>query len=264
MSAAASAPLLEVDRLEAAYGAIRALRGVSLTVARGEVVALLGANGAGKTSLMRAIAGVGPAVTGGLRLHGRDLAGVTPEQRVRSGVALVPEGRHLFGSMTIEDNLLVGRVGATGRGRGVHSGGGEAGSGRAARGRTAALLAELRELFPVLRERSGRLAGSLSGGQQQQVAIARALMSEPELLLLDEPSLGLSPQVVDVVFATIAALRERGMTMLLVEQDVAEALAIADRCHVLASGQVTRSGTPEEIGDHEQLVSAYFGSERES
>jgi branched-chain amino acid transport system ATP-binding protein len=266
MSAAASAPLLEVDRLDAAYGAIRALRGVSLTVARGEVVALLGANGAGKTSLMRAIAGVGPSVTGGLRLHGRDLAGVTPEQRVRSGIALVPEGRHLFGSMTIEDNLLVGRVGALGRGaRGARGGGsGEAGTGRGARGRTAELLRELRELFPVLRERSGRLAGSLSGGQQQQVAIARALMSEPELLLLDEPSLGLSPQVVDVVFETIAALRERGMTMLLVEQDVAEALAIADRCHVLASGQITRSGTPEEIGDHEQLVSAYFGSESES
>lgn len=247
MSAAASAPLLDVDGLDASYGAIRALRGVSLSVRSGEVVALLGANGAGKSSLMRAIAGVGPQVTGGVRLRGRDLAGVTPEQRARSGIALVPEGRHLFGSMTIEDNLLVGRVGARGRG---------------ARARTAVLLQELRELFPVLRERAGRLAGSLSGGQQQQVAIARALMSEPELLLLDEPSLGLSPQVVDVVFATISALRERGMTMLLVEQDVAEALAIADRCHVLASGEITRSGTPAEIGDAEQLVSAYFGSER--
>jgi branched-chain amino acid transport system ATP-binding protein len=243
----ASAPLLEVEDLDATYGAIRALRGLSLTVRAGEVVALLGSNGAGKTSLMRSIAGVGPQVTGTLRFRGSDLAGVAPEQRTRRGIALVPEGRHLFGTMTIEDNLLVGRVGAR---------------NRRDRGETSARLRELRELFPVLRERSGRLAGSLSGGQQQQVAIARALMSDPELLLLDEPSLGLSPQVVDVVFETIVALRERGMTMLLVEQDVAEALAVSDRCYVLASGQVTHSGTPEQIGDPEQLVGAYFGVER--
>lgn len=243
----ASAPLLEVEGLDASYGAIRALRGLSLTVRAGEVVALLGSNGAGKTSLMRAIAGVGPQVTGTLRFRGGDLAGVAPEQRTRRGIALVPEGRHLFATMTIEDNLLVGRVGAR---------------NRRDRRETSARLRELRELFPVLRERGGRLAGSLSGGQQQQVAIARALMSDPELLLLDEPSLGLSPQIVDVVFETIVALRERGMTMLLVEQDVAEALAVADRCHVLASGQIVRSGTPEQIGDPEQLVGAYFGVER--
>lgn len=246
MSAPADpAPLLEVAALDAAYGAIRALEEVSLTVAAGEVVALLGPNGAGKTSLLRAIAGVGPTVSGGLRLHGRELAGVTPEQRVRRGIALVPEGRQLFGSMTVDDNLLVGRVGA---------------AGRRDREQTRARLEELRELFPLLRNAGARLAGSLSGGQQQQVAIARGLMSDPELLLLDEPSLGLSPQLVDVVFATIAALRERGTTMLLVEQDVAEAMALADRCYVLASGRVTASGTPEQIGAPEDLVGAYFGA----
>jgi branched-chain amino acid transport system ATP-binding protein len=240
------APMLEVAGLDASYGAIQALRDVSLTVPAGSVVALLGANGAGKSTLMRAIVGVGPQVSGAVRLRGRDLTGVTPEQRVRAGVALVPEGRHLFGSMSIEDNLLVGRVGAQGRG---------------SRARTAELIEELRELFPVLRDRVERAAGSLSGGQQQQVAIARALMSEPDLLLLDEPSLGLSPQVVDVVFATIARLRERGMTMLLVEQDVGEALALADHCHVLASGRIIRSGTPVEIGDPTTLVGEYFGGE---
>jgi branched-chain amino acid transport system ATP-binding protein len=245
-AAAEPTPLLAIDRLEASYGAIRALKGVSLTVGAGEVVALLGSNGAGKTSLLRSIAGVGPQVTGTLRLRGRDLRGIAPEERVRAGVALVPEGRHLFGSMTIEDNLLVGRVGSRSRGD---------------RAKTAARVRELRELFPVLRERTGRLAGSLSGGQQQQVAIARGLMSDPDLLLLDEPSLGLAPQVVDVVFETIAELRRRGMTMLLVEQDVTEALRIADRCYVLASGEVAGAGTPEEIGDPQQLVGAYFGAE---
>jgi branched-chain amino acid transport system ATP-binding protein len=243
MAALADNPLLGLEDVHASYGAVRALQGVSLAVGAGEIVALLGPNGAGKSTTMRSIMGVGPQVSGAIRFDGEDVGRLAPELRVRRGVALVPEGRRLFGPLTVTENLLVGGVAAADHG--------------AARAR----IDELAELFPVLRERADSLAGSLSGGQQQQVAIARGLMSDPKLLLLDEPSLGLSPQLVDKVFEGIAALRERGVTILLVEQDVTEALRVADRAYVLASGRLVAQGAADELGRTADLAGAYFGAE---
>jgi branched-chain amino acid transport system ATP-binding protein len=230
-----SAPALELDGLEVRHGAVHAVRGVSLTVGRGEIVGLIGPNGAGKSSTLHAIMGAVPVAGGDVRLHGHSLVGRRPEDVARAGVALVPEGRRIFADLTVDENL---RLGAAGRRHGD--------------------LARVYELFPVVREFRKRHAGALSGGQQQQLAIARALIARPEVLLLDEPSLGLAPQMVDAVFEALEQIRERGIAILLVEQRAQRTVALADRAHVLANGRLRLTLGPEAADDTETLVSAYL------
>ncbi len=225
----AEEPLLRVEDLAVAYGPVTALRGVSLEVARGEIVAVLGPNGAGKSTLLKTIAGVVHPSSGSVLHEGRRIDGMAAEDVVRRGIALVPEGRLLFPRFTVLENLQVGAF------------------SRRDRDAVAADIERTLEMFPVLRERSKQSAGTLSGGEQQQLAIARALMSGPSLVLLDEPSLGLAPIVVERVFELIASLREHGVTVLLVEQNVHRALEVADRASVLAVGEVVLSGTGEEL-----------------
>jgi len=228
---------LELDNLHVRYGGVHAVRGLSLTVAPGEIVGLIGPNGAGKSSTLHAIMGLAPA-TGSVRVGARELLGRRPEDVARSGVALVPEGRRIFAELTVEENLRLGFA------------------GRRAAG--AASLDRVHELFPVVREYRSRPAGALSGGQQQQLAIARALVAEPDVLLLDEPSLGLAPSVVDVVFDALQAIRGQGLAVLLVEQRAQRTVAIADRSHVLANGELQLTLGPDEAGDTERLVAAYL------
>jgi branched-chain amino acid transport system ATP-binding protein len=235
-------PLLAISGLTVRYGAIQAVRGIDLAVAAGEVVAVLGANGAGKSTTLKAIVGLVPA-GGEIRFDGESLRGRATEQIVRKGVTMVPEGRRVFPSLTVMENLTLGAAAA-------------ADAAAATRSRT-----EMFELFPILAERREQRAGTLSGGQQQQLAIARALMSQPRLLLLDEPSLGLAPQIVDSIFELILRLKQRGQTILLVEQNVAAALDIADRAYVLASGVLTMSGTAAALRASEQVARAYLGAE---
>jgi branched-chain amino acid transport system ATP-binding protein len=230
---------LTVENLDVRYGGVHAVRGLSLTVAPGEIVGLVGPNGAGKSSTLHAIVGLAPA-SGSARLGDRELLGRRPEDVARAGVALVPEGRRIFAELTVEENLRLGFA------------------GRRARGRTRQLLDSVAELFPVVREFRSRQAGALSGGQQQQLAIARALVSEPDVLLLDEPSLGLAPSVVDVVFDALRAIRERGLAVLLVEQRAQRTVAAADRSHVLAGGELRLTLGPEDADDTEKLVGAYL------
>ncbi len=232
--------MLSVSGLTVSYGAVLALRGVSLEVGRGELVALLGPNGAGKTSTLGALMGLCRA-GGAVCLDGEALLGRAPEKIVRLGMTLVPEGRRVFGGLTVEENLRLG--GAVQR-------------DEAARRRQ---YAEVYALFPVLEERSGQLAGSLSGGEQQQLAIARALMSGPRLLLLDEPSLGLAPKVVDTIFGLIDRLRASGLTILLVEQNVDRSLEIADRGYVLVGGEIVLAGTAGELLQSQDVQRAYLG-----
>jgi branched-chain amino acid transport system ATP-binding protein len=228
-------PVLELDDLEVRHGAVHAVRGLSLTVDRGEIVGLIGPNGAGKSSTLHAIMGLVPVAGGDVRLHGRSLVGRRPEDVARIGVALVPEGRRIFGELTVEENLRLGRA--------VRRNGD---------------LARVYELFPVVEEFRKRQAGALSGGQQQQLAIARALVADPEVLLLDEPSLGLAPKIVDVVFEALQEIRARGIAILLVEQRAQRTVALADRSHVLSNGRLRLTLSPEAAGDSDTLVSAYF------
>jgi branched-chain amino acid transport system ATP-binding protein len=215
--------LLRVRGLEARYGPIAAVRGVDLDVRRGEIVALLGANGAGKTSTLAAIVGLVPARRGTVELEGEDVSRLPPEKIVRRGIALTPEGRRLFATLTVAENLALGGADAGTRGR-------------------------LLELFPVLRERFGQPAGSLSGGEQQQLAIARSLMSQPRVLLLDEPTLGLAPKLIASVFELILRLRdEDGVSILVVEQNVHRALDVCDRAYVMRTGTIEAAGTPAEL-----------------
>jgi branched-chain amino acid transport system ATP-binding protein len=230
-----SIPALELDSLEVWHGAVHAVRGLSLTVDRGEIVGLIGPNGAGKSSALHAIMGLVPVAAGDVRVHGRSLVRRRPEDVARAGVALVPEGRRIFADLTVEENL---RLGTAARRNGE--------------------LRRAYELFPVVEEFRKRPAGALSGGQQQQLAIARALVAQPEVLLLDEPSLGLAPQVVDVVFGALREIRERGIAVLLVEQRAQRTVALADRSHVLSHGRVQLTLGPESADDTETLVSAYF------
>jgi branched-chain amino acid transport system ATP-binding protein len=215
------------------------VRGVSLTVDEGEMVGLIGPNGAGKSTTLHALMGLVPLAGGDVLLGGRSLRGRTPEAVARAGVALVPEGRRLFGELSVEENLQLGLAG---------------GSGPDA----AARLADVFELFPILEDFRGRSAGALSGGQQQQLAIARALVAGPSVLLLDEPSLGLAPTVVDLVFSTLATIRDRGLAILLVEQRAQRTVALADRTHVLANGQVRLTLTPDDAADTDRMVAAYL------
>ncbi len=233
--------MLEVDRLEVRYGAIPAVRNLSLSVADGEIVGLIGPNGAGKSTTLHAITGLIPAYAGDVRLDGRSILGLAPETIARAGVALVPEGRRIFADFTVEENL---RLGLAAR----HDG-----AGRGA-------IAETFELFPVLREFRRRSAGALSGGQQQQLAIGRALVAGPRVLLLDEPSLGLAPTIVDEVFHALVRIRERGVTILLVEQRAQRTVALADRTEVLANGELRLTLGPQDAGDTSKMVAAYLST----
>ena len=238
--------MLDVVGLSARYGAVHALRDVSLTIRAGELVALIGANGAGKSTLLRAIAGLHAPSEGRVTVEGRDVTGRPPEAMLRAGVALVPERRRVFGDLTVHDNLELGGY-ALPRGADF--------SRRLAEGVEAAYA-----LFPVLRERSRQLAGTLSGGEQQMLAIGRALMSRPRLLLCDEPSLGLAPLVVGEIMRLLARLREGGTTILLVEQNARLALRCADRAYVLEVGRVALSGVSADLLADDQLKAAYLGA----
>ena len=230
---------LALEKLSVRYGAVEAVRGLSLEVRPGEIVGLIGPNGAGKSSTLHAIMGAAPVTGGDVRLDGRSLVGRRPEDVARRGVALVPEGRRIFGELTVEENLRLGLAARRARRNG-------AGLGRAY------------ELFPVLREFRSRQAGVLSGGQQQQLAIGRALVADPAVLLLDEPSLGLAPKIVDVVFEALAQIRDAGLAVLLVEQRAQRTVALADRSHVLANGELRLTLGPEDAGDTDRLVAAYL------
>jgi branched-chain amino acid transport system ATP-binding protein len=233
--------MLSIDELHVSYGRVPALKGVSLQVNRGEIVGLVGPNGAGKTTTLSAVFGLTKPDSGSILLEGRSLAGQAPERIVRLGLALVPEGRHIFNTLTVRENL---QLGATAR------------KDRADVRRD---LAELLERFPVLERYYDSPAGRLSGGEQQQLAIARALLSRPTLLLLDEPSLGLAPVVIDLVFDALAQLREDGVTILLVEQNAARTVELADRSYVLRTGQVVLAGSRDELLEAEHFETAYLG-----
>ncbi len=243
--------MLEVHDIIAAYGKIVALRGVSLEVAAGEVVTLIGPNGAGKTTLIKAITGMIPSRSGEIRVDGEPITGLKSSAIARRGLAVVPEGRRLFGPMSVLDNL---RLGAYLR---LTAGGGVSGSGRAAVGRD---LARVFELFPRLDERQDQLAQTLSGGEQQMLAIGRALMAEPRVMLLDEPSIGLAPVIVREIFAVIAELAQRGIAVLLVEQNARMALRVAARAYVLELGQVALAGSAQEIGDMDEVKRIYLAA----
>ena len=230
---------LAVEKLSVRYGAVDAVRGLSLEVKRGQIVGLIGPNGAGKSSTLHAIMGSAPIVGGDVLFDGRSLVGRRPEDVARRGIALVPEGRRIFGELTVEENLRLGLAGRRKRSNGNG-------------------LARAYELFPVLREFRSRHAGALSGGQQQQLAIGRALAADPDVLLLDEPSLGLAPKIVDVVFEALAQIREAGLAVLLVEQRAQRTVALADRSYVLANGELRLTLGPEDAGDTDRLVAAYL------
>lgn len=232
-------PLLSVRGLTVRYGSVTAVHGIDLDVAEGELVALVGPNGAGKSSTLAAITGAVRPARGTVALDGEVLSGLAPEKVVRRGVALVPEGRHVFTGLSVAENLALG---ATIRRSGV-----------------AEDLERELERFPILRERYRQQAGLLSGGEQQQLAIARALMSRPRLLLLDEPSLGLAPKIVDLVFETVARLRREGLTIVLVEQNATRAVELADRTSVLRTGRIVRSGTAAELGGAAAMAAEYLG-----
>jgi branched-chain amino acid transport system ATP-binding protein len=231
---------LELREIEVAYGGVPAVRGLSLTVAAGEIVGLIGPNGAGKSSTLHAVMGVVPLRGGDVLLDGRSLRGRPPEAVARSGIALVPEGRRLFAELTVEENLRLGLA------------------GRPSREGAEEDIAAVAELFPIVRDFEHRHAGALSGGQQQQLAIARALVASPSILLLDEPSLGLAPTIVDLVFERLRTIRERGLGILLVEQRAQRTVALADRTHVLANGELRLTLTPDDAGDTDRMVAAYL------
>jgi branched-chain amino acid transport system ATP-binding protein len=233
--------LLDVEGVSIAYGDAPAVWDASLEVAEGQLVSVIGPNGAGKSTLVNTIAGLHRARSGVLRFAGRDLTTVPSHLVCRQGIALVPEGRRLFTRMSVEENLEIGCY-----------------RGEARRSR-AATLERVYRLFPILRERRRQVAGSLSGGQQQMVAIGRALMACPRLLLLDEPSLGLAPAVVDLMFDTIRAIHAEGVAILLVEQNVVRALDIADRAYVLEEGRVVASGPPAALRQEPRIQEAYLG-----
>jgi branched-chain amino acid transport system ATP-binding protein len=239
----AAGALLAIDDLRVSYGAVSALKSITLSVAPGEVVALLGANGAGKSTTLRTISGLSRPRSGSIRFLGERIDNLPPARIVRTGIAHCPEGRRVFGSLSVGENL---RLGAATR---PDQGG----------------IAEDRErmfqLFPILRERMHQPAGTLSGGEQQMLALARSLMARPKLVLLDEPSLGLAPIVVQSIFRTLAELKAAGVAMLLVEQSISLALSVADRAYVLRTGEVSLAGTAESLkADYERVAAAYLGA----
>ena len=234
--------MLSIRSLNVAYGGLRALRDVSLQVARGQFVAVVGSNGAGKSTLFKTISGTVAPLSGEIAYNGRNLLSLSPAERAQLGIAHVPEGRQVFASMTVMENLEMGAYTRNGRAR------------------WAQLLPTILQLFPVLAERRDQLAGTLSGGEQQMLAIGRGLASAPELLMLDEPSMGLAPAVVDVIFERIQQVhREHGLTVLLVEQRVAEALEACDRGYVLETGKVVLEGSHAALMSDARVRSAYLG-----
>ncbi len=233
--------MLKISNLQVSYGSIAALRGVSIEVAAGEIVAVIGPNGAGKSSLLLTLAGVAKAQGGEVRFDGRSILGHAPEKLAAMGRSLVPEGRHIFGSLTVAENIALGAT------------------TRRDRAEIAADTERALQMFPILRERYRGRAGKLSGGEQQMLAIARALMSRPKLLLLDEPSLGLAPLVVRQVYDAIFELKQRGLTVLVVEQSVNRALAAADRTYVMNSGAIAMSGRSADLHGTAAFDAAYFG-----
>jgi branched-chain amino acid transport system ATP-binding protein len=238
--------MLELKNIHARYGAITALRGVSLSVSQGELVALLGVNGAGKSTTLGSIAGVLRPWQGDILFEGNSILGRSPEQIARLGISLVPEGRDIFPSLTVEENLRLGAF------------------TRSEKNEYSRNLSEVFELFPVLKERLQQPGGTLSGGEQQQLAIARALMSGPRLLMLDEPSLGLAPALVDQIFELIARLHQRGVTILLVEQNVNRSLEIVDRAYLMNTGLIENQGTPQQLRTHADIEGIYLGMKRRS
>ncbi len=232
--------MLEVRALASRYGRIPALKGIDLEVHEGELVALVGANGAGKTTLLRVISGVLPASAGCVLFGGEDITRFAPDRRVRRGIVQVPEGRQVFGPLSVEDNLLLGAY-------------------TRPRAESAAGLEQAYAMFPALAERRRQPAGTLSGGQQQMLAMGRALMSRPRLLLLDEPSMGLAPRLVAEVFATVSTLKNSGTTIFLVDQNARAALAIAERAYVIETGQITLAGSGAELLASEKVQAAYLG-----
>ncbi|MDT3378071.1 ABC transporter ATP-binding protein [Labrys neptuniae] len=238
-----SSPLLRIDGLEVNFGAVRALKGVSLDIGQGEVVALVGANGAGKSTTLRTISGLNRPKAGAITFAGQAIATLPPAEIVRIGISHSPEGRRLFGGLTVADNLRLGAC--TRRDRD--------GIGRDQE--------RMFALFPILKQRLTQLAGTLSGGEQQQLALARAMMASPRLLLLDEPSLGVAPLLVRHIFEALAELKRQGMTMLLVEQNIAIALELADRAYVLRTGRVVLSGSSAELTANDRVAQAYLGAD---
>jgi branched-chain amino acid transport system ATP-binding protein len=237
-----SLPALEVENLWVNYGSVPAVRQLALTVGAGEIVGLIGPNGAGKSTTLHTIVGLVPARSGDIRVHGTSILGRKPETIARGGVSLVPEGRRIFAELTVEENLRLGLVARRDR----TDAGGE--------------LEWIDELFPIVHEFRARQAGTLSGGQQQQLAIARALVARPSVLLLDEPSLGLAPTTVDVVLDALAQIRARGVTVLLVEQRAQRTVALADRTYVMTNGEIRMTLTPADADDTDRIVAAYMAS----
>lgn len=233
--------MLEVKELGAAYGAVTALRGVSLRVEDGEVVSLIGANGAGKSTLLRVLSGLLPPTSGSVHMSGNDITRLPAGERVKAGLVLVPEGRRLFGAMTVEENLHMG----------AHVHGVPKPGDRA--------LGWCYELFPKIKERRSQLAGTLSGGEQQMVAIARALMARPKILMLDEPSLGLAPIIVQQIFGILEEVHAKGVTLLVVEQNAAQALRLSQRGYVLETGRLALEGPSGELLGNEAVRRAYLG-----
>ena len=232
--------MLDIDNLRSRYGRIEVLHGASLNVSAGEIVTLVGSNGAGKTTLLRAISGVQPVSGGAIRFNGQPIQSMPAHRRVALGIAQVPEGRQVFAPLSIEDNLRLGAWTRTDA-------------------EIAADIEGVYQAFPILREKRSVAAGSLSGGQQQMLAMARALMARPKLMLLDEPSMGLAPLIVDQIFEIIAGLKRRGITVLLVEQNAYAALAIADRGYVMETGRIALHGTGRELLEDSKVRSAYLG-----
>ncbi|MBW8269471.1 ABC transporter ATP-binding protein [Caldovatus aquaticus] len=234
--------MLDIEGFSVAYGGLRALSDVSLSVGEGQFVTIVGPNGAGKSTLFKAISGIVPPVSGSIRFQGRDLLAVPPARRAHLGIAHVPEGRQVFKTLTVRENIEMGAYTAAGRAR------------------FAQTLERIHELFPILHERAGQLAGTLSGGEQQMLAIARGLASAPRLLMLDEPSMGLAPAVADLIFERIAQIhREDGVTVLLVEQRVAEALELCDYGYVLETGRIVLEGPFRTLISDDRVRRAYLG-----
>jgi len=234
--------VLEVSGLNVLYGGIRALKGVSLTVSEGKIVALIGANGAGKSTLLKAISGLVPIGEGRVTFEGRTISGYPPERIVAAGISQIPEGRQIFAPLKVIDNLRLGAF---------------LFRGQRHRAETETLMEYVYQVFPVLRDRANQIAGTLSGGEQQMLAIGRALMSRPKLLILDEPSMGLAPLLVREIFGVIETLNQEGRTVLLVEQNARAALHVADYAYVLETGSITAEGPSQKLLGNEEIRKAY-------
>jgi branched-chain amino acid transport system ATP-binding protein len=233
--------LLEVNGIDAFYGRVQALRGVSITVDQGEIVALIGSNGAGKTTTLRTISGLLHPAAGNIVFNGRDISQTSASRIVELGVCQAPEGRRLFSRMTVADNLLMGAYSRSDR-AGIRSD-----------------MVHIYELFPRLKERSSQVAGTLSGGEQQMLAVGRSLMARPKLLMLDEPSLGLAPILIETIFKTVVEINQQGTPVLLVEQNANKALEVAHRAYVLETGSIVQHGTGQEVASSEDVQKAYLG-----